>query len=79
MKRNVAKFTRFDAFLQMIQPLSPYGREALKEMKLYTRRRELERWFDAVQLLIQLMNDDPVRKNRIEYHLGRLPVLPDPG
>lgn len=79
MKRNVAKFTRFDAFLQRIQPLSPYGREALKEMKLHTHRRELERWFDAVQLLIQLMNDDPVRKNRIEYHLGRLPVLPDPG
>jgi len=79
MKRTVAEFTRFDAFLQRIQPLSPYGREALKEMKLYTHRGELERWFNAIQLLISLMNDDPVGKDRIEYHLGRLPVLPDPG
>ncbi|MBN2051371.1 MAG: hypothetical protein JW760_13040 [Spirochaetales bacterium] len=78
MNSRLFDFTGFTEFYRLLKPLSPYGRQALQSLPWHTRREDLEAWYDRVDLLLEYRRGSRELKDRLEYHLRRLPEIPSP-
>jgi DNA mismatch repair ATPase MutS len=73
MKDFIA-FTNFDWLLERFRPLTPSGRLA-KEHLSPLSKNELETEFALIADFIALAKNSPVRADKIEFHLNRIPHL----
>ncbi len=73
MKEFIA-FTGFDWLLDHFKPLTPMGRLA-KERLAPLSKPELEQEFALVSDFVTLIKTSPVRADKMEFHLNRIPAL----
>lgn len=80
MNADFLAYAEFPAFLDGLQPDSPFGREAKAAFGIRTRAAELEAAWDDTEALIAFFAataEDTVRRDRIRHHLKRLPRFPE--
>ncbi|MEN6490918.1 MAG: hypothetical protein ABFC85_02915 [Rectinema sp.] len=74
---HVASFCRLNSMLSHIAPLSPYGRDRVAEIGLVTDAGILESLYDDIEAAgAFLAKLDEVRRDRLFWHFGKLPRIP---
>jgi hypothetical protein len=74
---HVASFCRLNSMLSRIAPLSPYGRDHIAEVGFITEAEALELLYDDIEAagtLLAALGD--IRRDRLFWHLGKLPRIP---
>ncbi len=74
---HVASFCRLNSMLSRIAPLSPYGRDRVAEIGFVTDAGALESLYDDIETagaFLAALGD--VRRDRLFWHLGKLPRIP---
>jgi DNA mismatch repair protein MutS2 len=75
MTERLLRFAGLDLFLEEFQPLTPEGKRAKEEYRLFYNRKELEKAFTALEKVIQFRRTNPSDTDKIEYHLKRIPLI----
>ncbi len=71
-------FARLDAFWQLDAPYSAAAKEDWDQKKIYCDSAQLDAIYDAVDCLREAMDQlEEVARDRLIFHLKRLPPLPD--
>ena len=73
--QRVRDFAGLDEFLSHYTPLTPYGRSAKRTLALCSSREKLEHSYELTELAMQFIRRNPSAADRVEYHLGRIPLL----
>ena len=78
--RDFLAYAEFEGFWERFQPETPFGKEEKGKLRLYSEPRELGEVWDRTDTLLTLLQEldrDEVRLNRITHHLKRLPRFPE--
>lgn len=73
-------YAEVDALWARFQPETPYGRAAKVRRVPITDRAALERLYDLTdhaRALLEDLESDPIRRDRLTHHLKRLPRFPE--
>jgi DNA mismatch repair ATPase MutS len=73
MNKRILQFAGLDSFLEEFQPLTPEGKRIKAENNLITDREVLDKSFSTLEKFISFRRNNPVRIDKIEYHLKRIP------
>ena len=79
MNRDFLAYAEFQGFWDRFAPETPFGREDKDRMTLHTDPAALEAIWDRTGLALALLDElqgDPVRLDRVTHHLKRLPRFP---
>ena len=79
MSHDLAAWAGLDALLSRFRPETPFGRAAKVRGAVLASRAALERRWDLTDAalgLLEALDGDRVRHDRIRHHLGRLPRFP---
>jgi hypothetical protein len=76
MNADFLAYSEFPAFWEHFRPETPFGREVKEAMVFHTEPAALEALWDLTEAAAPLLEEDPVRLDRITHHLKRLPRFP---
>jgi hypothetical protein len=76
VKNKLLKFTEFDKFYLHYKPLTPYGISAKNRFAVFNDAGELSGHHDTIDVTVKFIKQKPQNVDKIEYHLKRLPELP---
>ncbi|MFA5161341.1 MAG: hypothetical protein WC421_03760 [Elusimicrobiales bacterium] len=68
-------FAEFDWLLGRFLPRTPYGRAAKDRLLFYSSPKELEGEFGLTEAFISFAAKFPVRADKLEFHLARIPFI----
>ena len=77
MNNALKIFSEIDYVLNMFNPLSYYGKLDKHNISISNSKEKLEDEFDKISLVIKNIFSNEFNANKIQYHLSRLPQLPD--
>ena len=73
------QFAEIDAVWSRLRPLTPYGRAAFERREVVTDLAELNSRYDRVDRMLALLAANPLKADRVRFHLKRIPMLPATG
>ncbi|MGO8693253.1 MAG: MutS-related protein [Rectinemataceae bacterium] len=75
--RETWGFARVEEFWSRYSPLTPYGKEAKEERRIFADRSRIEELYDATEAALAFLDrGEGPSLDRLSYHLRRLPRLP---
>lgn len=72
---NIEKFCEFNYIRNEFKPLTPYGRVYKENLKLIRDVKELEKRYDAIEIVEGIKKDKPFVYDKIKYHLKSIPYI----
>lgn len=76
MKNKLLKFVEFDKFYLHYKPLTAYGIKSKNRSRIFNDYSELSMHHDTIDAAVRFIKQKPQNVDKIEYHLKRLPELP---
>lgn len=73
---HLSAFSRAGEFLARLEPRSPYGKDRRNALGIETDCMVLEAYYDDIEAAGRALSDK-VRADRLLWHLGKMPRLPD--